>query len=78
MYVRISNVAPAFPSSTICIIGTNNLPLGTMDKIGTKRNYYCCCFCLVVLFVCLFVFRDMLLGFSIGGGGEILVSHMWA
>jgi hypothetical protein len=29
-------------------------------------------------FVCLFVFRDMLLGFSIGGGGEILVSHMWA
>ncbi len=24
-----------------------------MDKIGTKRNYYCCCFCLVVLFVCL-------------------------
>ncbi len=26
-----------------------------MDKIGTKRNYYCCCFCLVVLFVCLFL-----------------------
>lgn len=44
-----------------------------MDKIGTKRNYT-----IVVVSVCLFVFRDMLLGFSIGGGGEIFVSHMWA
>jgi hypothetical protein len=35
-----------------------------MDKIGTKRNYT-----IVVVSVCLFVFRDMLLGFSIGGGG---------
>lgn len=44
-----------------------------MDKIGTKRNYYCSCFCLVVLFV----FRDMLLGFSIGGWrGDIDVPYV--